>query len=96
MADCAARIFAASRTTKSSDRAAVKRRKLLRQPAVETLRYLWKTGDPSQREAVACRVAVWMKRPVEGLGKRIRNREKARFKEMALRILIANANEMPP
>src|ERR1035441_10991101 len=74
IADNAARVFAAERTSKNPEDWAVQSRKTLRWPAVKTLRWLWKTGDVSQRLTVAIRVAVWMGRDAAVLTERIKAR----------------------
>jgi len=80
LADCCARIFAEWRTSKHPEADDAKVRQILRDQAVRGLRYLWQTGDYSQRATVACRVAIWMKHPnVSTLQKTVVEREKARL-----------------
>jgi len=80
LADCTARIFAEWRTSKHPADDDAKVRQILRYQAVAGLRYLWKTGDYSQRVTVACRVAIWMHHPnVSEIHKKILAREKVRL-----------------
>jgi len=80
LADCCARIFAEWRTSKHPESDDAKVRQILRDQAVIGLRYLWQTGDYSQRATVACRVAIWMHHPnVSALQKTVVEREKARL-----------------
>lgn len=79
LADSAARVFAEERTTKFPGEDYARSRRFLRESPVHALRFLWKNGDVSLRTTVACRVAVWMGRPVKEIGDRITAREKARL-----------------
>lgn len=80
LADCAARAFAAQRTSENPDLEDAKCRQFLRAEPVRALRYLWKSGDVDQRSTVAARVGVWMRRPQVGETiKRILERERVRL-----------------
>ncbi len=79
LADCAARVFSQQRTSRNAGNDNATTRQILRQSAVESLRYLWATGDHNQRATVAARVAVWMSRPAGEIQSRVYDREKARF-----------------
>ena len=79
LADCAARSFAEWRTSKHPEPDSAKARQYLRAEPVRAIRYLWKTGDASQRTTVAARVAIWMNRPVKEIMARVDQRENARL-----------------
>lgn len=78
LADCAARAFAQHRTAKHPGADAAATRSFLRHEAVTALRFLWRSSAPSERTTLACRVAVWMDRPVEDIYSRVSARESKR------------------
>ncbi len=57
IADVAARAFQSERPDGYGMRS-----RILRDPAVKTLRFLWQTKDPSIRAMVAARVNAWRKK----------------------------------
>ena len=83
LADCAARILDEWRTSKHPAPDDANVRQILRQNAVDGLRYLWQTGDAMQRTTVACRVVIWVRRlkshELAAWHTRITAREKARL-----------------
>ena len=77
--DCAAKTFAEMRPSRTQSWGSASRT-ICRQHAVTALRWLWKTGDASQRATVASRVAVWMLRPnVNHICSRVYERESGRL-----------------
>ena len=78
-ADCAARSFAENRTARRPGAENATCRTFLRDSAVIALWHLWRTADAAGRVTVACRVAVWMGRPVKEIQARVMAREKLRI-----------------
>lgn len=80
--ECAAMLFARMHSAKqtATGYGPSSARALLRAPSVEVLRAIWKTGDASDRELVAARVAVWCERrhTLAAFMPKIIQREKAR------------------
>jgi hypothetical protein len=60
IADCAAQMLDLRRPSRHRS-SPPEVRTVLRQPAVNTLRLLWKSGHREARVAVICRVMVWMR-----------------------------------
>lgn len=82
IADAAAHLFSVRRTRKNTTTDSGTRT-ILRQSAVDALRYLWREGDGSQRGLVAARVRIWMDRHGSNAGRmqweKIYEREKQRL-----------------
>lgn len=71
--DSAAMLFADRRTSRhpGQEELDIRCRSILRKSAVEALRFLWRTGDSSQRRTVICRVRIWMGRHDSEAGKEL-------------------------
>lgn len=90
LSDCAARVFAQWRTSERQDGYMPDRtRRILREEAVKSLRWLWQNGDAEARHTVACRVRIWMKRDrnasgVDLVAAKIVARERVRLGERSI------------
>ena len=58
LADCGARVLAQQRPANGGHR-------VLRENAVNSLRFLWKAGDADARRTIAARVLAWLEIPEE-------------------------------
>lgn len=86
IAETAARVLWEEQPCRQSDLAgldfqvASNLRRMARESAVATLRWLWRTGHAEQRRTVACRVHVWLSKDASpDYGPRIQARESERL-----------------
>lgn len=83
--DCAARVLAEERPSAAPEMSS-NMRSYLRANAVETLRWLWQTGDVEERATIVARVHVWLKtNRTTPARQRVTQRETARQATIDLR-----------